>query len=105
MSENISLDQYLEKISRFADSDYGRIVREQFKDSRGTSELGMLASPTTEELHQLRKAVAIMTDQEKENAAQLTDEQMQQVASDAKIDPGLLAIFLNGFALQHKKHR
>jgi hypothetical protein len=104
MSANISLEQYLEKISRFAASEYGRIVREQFRDFTGTSELGMLASPTTQELEQLQRAVAIMTSQEKDNAAGLTDEQIQKVASDAKIDPGLLAIFINGFALHKKKH-
>ena len=105
MSQNIPLEQYLEKVSLFAGSEYGRIVREQFRDTSGTSELGMLASPTAEEIEHLRRAVAIMTGQEKENAANLTDEQIQKVASDAKIDPGILAIFLNGFALHNKKHR
>ena len=104
MSANMSLEQYLENISRFAGSEYGRIVREQFRDTKGTSELGMLACPTSQELEQLRKAVSIMTPHEKANAAALTDEQVQKVASDARIDPGLLAIFINGFVLHHKKH-
>jgi hypothetical protein len=64
----------------------------------------MLASPAPEELEQLRRAVAIMTAAEKENAANLTDEQVHKIASDAKVDPGLFAIFLNGYALHHKKH-
>jgi hypothetical protein len=105
VSQNISIDAYLEKVSRFADSSYGRLVREQFADIEGSSELGMLASPTKEELEQLRRAVAIMTADEKANADRLTDEQIHKIAADAKVDPGLLAIFLNGFALHHKKHR
>ncbi|MBN2019543.1 MAG: hypothetical protein JW749_04895 [Sedimentisphaerales bacterium] len=104
MSANISIDEYLEKVSRFTGSEYGRIVREQFADTKGTSELGMLASPTAEELEQLRRAVGIMTADEKTNAADLTDEQIHKIAADSKVDPGLLAIFLNGFALHHKKH-
>jgi hypothetical protein len=81
------------------------MVREQFNDNEGSSELGMLASPTKEELEQLRRAVAIMTADEKANGDKLTDEQIHKIAADAKVDPGLLAIFLNGFALHHKKHR
>jgi hypothetical protein len=78
-------------------------VREQFKDNEGSSELGMLASPTSEELEQLRRAVAIMTADEKQNAERLTDEQIHKIAGDAKVEPGLLAIFINGYALHHKK--
>jgi hypothetical protein len=78
------------------------MVREQFKDNEGTSELGMLASPTPEELEQLRRAVAIMTADEKQNADKLTDEQIHKIADDATVEPGLLAIFLNGYALHHR---
>jgi len=65
----------------------------------------MLASPTAEELEQLRRAVAIMTADEKQNAEKLTDEQIHRIARDAQIDPGLLAIFINGYALHHRKPR
>jgi hypothetical protein len=102
---NISIDEYLAKVSRFAGSEYGRIVREQFADNNGFAELGMLASPTPDELEQLKKAVAIMTPDEKQNAVDLTDEQIHQIAADAKVEPGLFAIFLNGYALHHRKHR
>ena len=105
MIQNISIDAYLEKVSRFAGSSYGQLVREQFADDVGSSELGMLASPTKEELEQLHRAVAIMTPDEKQNAGTLTDEQIHKIAADANVDPGLLAIFLNGYALHHKKHR
>jgi hypothetical protein len=64
----------------------------------------MLASPSGDEISQLRKAVAIMTESELKNADLLTDEQVKKIAQDAKIDPALLAIFINGYAL-HRKPR
>ena len=99
----ISIEQYLEKVARFSDSDYGKMIREQFEDIQGASELAMLVAPSPEELEQLRKAVAIMTPAEKQNAGTLTDEQTERLAADAQIDPANLAIFLNGYAL-HCKH-
>jgi hypothetical protein len=80
-------------------------VRDQFKDNPEISELGMLASPTTNEMEQLRKAVAIMTAQEKLNAASLTDDQVRKIADDAKVDPALFAIFINGYALHRRNPR
>ena len=63
----------------------------------------MLVAPTTEELEQLKKAVAIMTPDEKQNAENLSDEQVQKIAADAQIDPANLAIFMNGYALHYKR--
>jgi hypothetical protein len=63
----------------------------------------MLASPSKNEIGQLRKAVAIMTENESKNADDLTDEQVKKIAQDAKIDPALLAIFINGYALHCKR--
>ena len=97
------IEQYLEKLAKFAESDYGNMIRNQFKDIKGSSELAMLAAPSAEELQQLKKAVAIMTPGEKEKADSLTDEQIQKIASDAEIDPAIFAIFMNGFELQHKR--
>jgi len=79
------------------------MVRTQFKDIKGSSELAMLAAPSAEELEQLKKAVAIMTPDEKQNAGDLTDEQMQKIAIDAEIDSGIFAIFINGYALHCKR--
>jgi len=79
------------------------MVRSKFADNTGSSELAMLVAPSSEELEQLKKAVAIMTPDEKEKAADLTDEQIQKIAADAKIDPANLAIFLNGYALHCKR--
>ncbi len=90
-------------MAKFAESDYGNMIRNQFKDIKGSSELAMLAAPSDEELQQLKKAVAIMTPGEKEKADSLTDEQIQKIAADAQIDPAIFAIFMNGFELQHKR--
>ena len=99
----ISIEQYLDKIARFSDNEFGKLVRSQFKDIQGTSELAMLAAPSAEELEQLKKAVAIMTPAEKQNADTLTDQQIQKIAADARIDPANLAIFINGYALHCKR--
>jgi hypothetical protein len=93
---------YLQKLSAFVGSDYGRQFRNQFKDSRGSSELAMLAAPSKEEYEELKRAVAIMTTAEKQNAAKLTDEQVVKIAEDAKIDAGTFAIFINGYAIEKK---
>jgi len=99
----ISIEQYLEQVARFSGSDYGKMIREQFEDIQGGSELAMLVSPSMEELEQLKKAVAIMTPAEKDNADAMTDEQTERLAADAQIDPANLAIFLNGYALHCKR--
>lgn len=63
----------------------------------------MLAAPSKVELEQLKKAVAIMTPDEKQNADSLTDEQVKRIATDAQVDPANLAIFINGYALYCKR--
>ena len=95
----ISIEQYLEMVARFSGNEYGKLIRDRFRDIEGNCELGMLAAPTPEELEQLKRAVAIMTPAEKQNADRLTDEQTQRIAEDAKIDPANFAIFINGYAL------
>jgi signal recognition particle GTPase len=103
LENNITIEQYLEKLADFAGNEYGRMVRNQFQDINGASELAMLACPNTEELEQLKTAVAIMTADEKKNADRLTDEQIHKIAADAGIDPANLAIFINGYTLQCKR--
>jgi hypothetical protein len=90
-------------VARFAGNKYGEQIRKQFEDIKGGSELAMLASPSKSELEQLRKAVAIMTPREKKEADKLTDEQIQKIAADVKVDPAIFAIFINGFALHCKR--
>ncbi len=63
----------------------------------------MLVSPTKDEVEQLKRAVAIMTEAEKNDAERLGDLQVKKIAEDAKIDQALLAIFINGYALYCKK--
>ena len=99
----VTLEQYLENVGRFSGSDYGKMVREQFDDIQGASELAMLVSPSLKELEQLKKAVAIMTPAEKQAADTLSDEQTEKLAADAQVDPANLAIFLNGYALHCKR--
>ena len=101
--KKLSLDQYLKNAAKFAGSDYGKMIRGQFADNEGAGELGMLVAPTIDELEELKKAVAIMTPAEKESAADLTDEQVQKIDGDAKVDPANLAIFFNGYALHCKR--
>jgi hypothetical protein len=90
-------------LAQFAGSEYGNMIRTQFKDIEGSSELAMLVAPSTEELEQLEKAVAIMTPGEKSEADKLTDEQIQRIAADAQIEAANLAIFINGYALRCKR--
>jgi hypothetical protein len=90
-------------VARFAGNAYGQMVRQQFETIDGASDLALLASPTDQELDQLRTAVAIMTAAEKAGAATLTDQQILRIAADAQVDPGTLAIFINGYALHCKR--
>lgn len=99
----ISLEEYLKRVASHAGDSYGKAFRGRFADHRGTSELAMLASPSTEELVQLERAVAIMTANEKQNAAELEDDALVKIAEDAKIDKALLAIFINGYNLECKR--
>lgn len=99
----MSIELYLQKLAVLVDDEYAQRIRQQFKDNRGYSELAMLQSPNSNELEQLKKAVAIMTPAEKENVRNLNDEQIQKIAEDATIDTGLFAIFINGYILECKR--
>ena len=98
----MKIEEYLQSLEAFVDDAYGRQIRSQFQTIDGKSELAMLSSPTRDEYEQLARAVAIMTATEKDAAASLTDEQVERIAEDAKVDKALLAIFFNGFALKTK---
>lgn len=99
----ITIEEYLQKLSLMAGDPFGMQIREHFKDFRGSSELGMLAAPTKEELADLKKAVAIMTPSERAAAHELSDEQVAGIAKDASVGQGMLAIFINGYALERRK--
>jgi hypothetical protein len=101
--KKLSLTEFLEKVSQKANDNFGKQVRSFFADNKGSAELAMLASPTDSEVEQLKRAVAIMTESEKKNADTLSDEQVNKIADDAKIDAAVFAIFINGYALQCKR--
>jgi len=44
-----------------------------------------------------------MTPAERQNAETLSDEQIERIAADARIDRANLAIFFNGYALTCKR--
>ena len=96
------IEEYLEKMAAFAGDEYGKRIRGQFKDINGDSELAMLQTPSQGGLKQLQRALAVMTKTEKEKADKLTDEQVLKIAEDAKVDAGVFAIFINGYALENK---
>ena len=98
----MTIEKYLQSLEPFVDDAYGRQIRSQFQTIDGKSELAMLSSPSRDEYAQLARAVAIMTGDEKSEAASLSDEQVERIAEDAKVDKALLAIFFNGFALKIK---
>ena len=98
----MTIEEYLKSLEPFIDNAYGRQIRNQFQSIDGKSELAMLSSPSRDEYEQLARAVAIMTAAEKENAASLTDEQVERIAEDAEANKAILAIFINGFALKSK---
>ena len=103
LSKPISLQQFLEKVAQKTDDSFGKQFRGFFADNKGSAELAMLASPSKNEVEQLKKAVAIMTADEIKNAGSLTDEQVKKIAQDAGIDSALFAIFINGYALHCKR--
>ena len=102
-NKKMSIEQYLDKIGKFVDNEYGKQVRSQFADNKGSSDLAMLQSPSSDEFEQLKRAVAIMTPSEKAKADNLSDDEVMKIADDAKVDAGLLAIFFNGFVLDCKR--
>lgn len=99
----MTIEEYLRSLEPFVDDAYGRQIRNQFQSIDGKSELAMLQSPRRDEYEQLSRAVAIMTPAEKENAASLSDEQVERIAEDARVDKAIVAIFLNGYAIAISK--
>lgn len=97
-----TLEAYLAQVAAFVENDYGQMMRQRFQDNQGSSELAMLISPTADELAELQRAVAIMTQEEKLQAATLSDERIRDLAADARVDAANLTIFFNGYALTCK---
>ena len=102
MAQFATIEEYLEHLGRFRQNAFGQRFRRQFRDSRGTAELGMLASPTAAEYEDFRQAVAAMTVAEKAAPERLDDRAIQAIAERADADPGNVAIFINGYVLARK---
>jgi len=97
------IEAYLEYVGRLRHSPFGRRFRRQFRDTRGTAELAMLAAPSEQEYADFRRVVAAMTAAEKAAPETLTDEEIQALAERAGAEPAHAAIFINGYVLQRKK--
>lgn len=100
-----SLDEYLARLESMVDDEFGMRMREHFQDIAGSSELAMLECPSGDELELIRRAVAIMTPDEKSRADVLMDEEVEKIAKDAMVDQAVFAIFINGYALFCKRVR
>lgn len=98
-----TFSQYVQALARFVDDPYGQQIRRQFADSRGRSELAMLAAPTREEYQQFCRLAAAMTDAQNRAADRLTDSDVQRLAEDAGVDKAVAAIVINGYALHKRK--
>lgn len=101
----MTVEEYLAQVLRFENDSFGLNIRGFSDLMSGGSELGALVCPSGEEAAQLKRAVAIMTCEEKENAETLSDEQVSELARDAEADPALLGIFFNGYNLYCKRVR
>jgi hypothetical protein len=96
----MTIDEYLKRVGKHVDDEYGLAYRRNFADNLGTSQPGMLGCPTRAEYQQLKRAVAIMTSEEKRNIESLSDEQIERIADDAGVDRANFAIFINAYALK-----
>jgi len=102
MENCTNIEDYLEYVGRFRQNDFGRQFRTQFRDTRGTAELAMLASPSQSEFDDFRRTVQAMTEQEKSAPEELTDQQIADLARRTGADPGHVNIFINGYILARK---
>jgi hypothetical protein len=98
-----TIEDYLEYVGRFRANAFGKRYRRQFRDSRGTAELAMLAAPSEEEYEEFQRLVDAMTTQEKRQIPTLKDEQIRDLAQRAGVSPANAAIFINGYVLAVKK--
>lgn len=97
-----TFSQYVQALARFVDDPYGQQIRRQFADSRGRSELAMLAAPTREEYQQFCRLASAMSDQQDAAAETLTDADIERLAEKAGVDKALAALVVNGYALQKR---
>ena len=94
-----NIEEYLEYVGQGRKNAFGRRYRQQFRDTQGTAELAMLAAPSEVEYEDFRRAVAAMTDDERQRPEELNDVQIQEIAQRGQADAGNVSIFVNGFVL------
>ena len=97
------INEYLDYVGRFCKSNFGKRFRNQFRDTKGTAELAMLASPSENEYEDFQRAVKAMTAEQKAHPEELNDIQIKDIATKAQADCGNVSIFINGFILARKK--
>ena len=102
MAEDLTIEKYLEEVGKFCQSSFGLRFRQQFRDTRGTAELGMLKAPTQQEYQQFCRVVEVMAESEKFKPELLDDNDISSIAERAQVDRGITAILINGFVLARK---
>ena len=105
MKSDLTFEIFLDQIGRFRQSKFGKQFRNQFRDMRGTSELAMLKAPSEDEFQQLCRIVEVMADSEKAKPELLDDNDIEDIASRAQCDRGIVAILINGFVLERKNNQ
>ena len=100
-----SIEEYLEYVGRGRGDAFGRRYRSQFRDTRGTAELAMLAAPTEAEYKDFSRAVAAMSAEEKAHPENLSDEEIRAMAARCGAEAGNVSIFVNGYVLSRKQRQ
>ena len=77
----VNLEAYLEQVGQCRNQRFGRRYRDQFRDTRGSAELAMLAAPNEREYDEFRRAVAAMTTQERAAPEHLGDTEIAEIAN------------------------
>lgn len=98
-----NIEEYLAFVGQQRNSSFGQRFRRQFRDTRGTAELAMLAAPSQQEFDDFSRAVEVMTACEKKHPDLLDDQQLRDIAQRAQADVANVSIFINGYVLEMKK--
>ena len=101
-SPAITLEEYLQRVGQCREQSFGKRFRSQFQDTQGTAEIAMLAAPSQQEFEEFQRILAVMTEEEKLHTDLLGDEQIQEIAQLAKVEPANVGIFINGFVLNNR---
>ena len=105
MEEPGSIEEYLAQVGRGRGDAFGKRYRQQFRDTKGTAELAMLAAPSEEEYEDFRRLVNGMTEQEKQHIELLNVEKIQEIAGRCGVNIGNATIFINGYVLALKSKK